>query len=1138
MKSVQPLIRKTATTHFEQGNAYLARNDFPRAIEAYQEALSLAPELVEALYNCGVSFHKQGELGSAADCYRQAIRRSPELAEAHFNLAHACDELNRFDEAEAAYREVLRLQPENAAAAYNLGYLHKSRGNYADALTAFQEALHIRPDYAQALNNIGLIWSIQDRLDEALICFEQSLAIKPDLVEAHYNLGVAYQKSGELWQARECYRRALDLDPHFAPARSLYLLSLPILYANPEEIEVERARFAASLNQLIRTTALDTPEQIQRALRGVAANTNFYLQYQGRNDLELQKEYGLFVTRVMAANYPQWSIHKPMPVVASGRRIRVGYLSSCMHAHTAGIFLMGWLEHGDRSQLETFCYHVGERSDEWTAKFRDTADHFHHFPGKVAEAAAKIEADNLHILVHTDIGMNAVTLQLAALRLAPVQCKGWGHPVTTGLPTIDYYLTSDLMEPEQADQYYSETLIRLPNLALNYSPPRLSSAPKTRSMFGLPDDAVVYLSSQSLFKYLPQHDDIYPRIARQVPEALFVFFSHSSPKVTAQLKRRFQHTFQKQGIPARLLFLPRLCHDDFLSLNLAADVLLDTLEWSGGHTTLEALSCDLPVVTLPGKFMRGRHSYAFLKRMGLTQTIAAGKDDFIRLAVRLGQDHAFRTAVRDHIKAHKSLLFKDRSVNTALEVFYRQVVTGNHSFRTVSAPADEWPVLFNTARALQVQGRLDEAARLYLRVLAQNPEYRDAHNNLGNIYNDQKKYAEAIACYRRVVAIKPDLAQGHYNLGSALRQAELFEEALIHLQRAVQLLPDYAEAWNNLALTFKNVGDFDQALASFDRAVALAPQLAAAHWNRSFIYMLKEEYGKGWRDFHWRFSIPQWKSIYPYRLPGRFWDGRPAPGETILVHDEQGLGDTLQFVRYLPQVKALCAKVILETRNELVDLLCAAPGIDQLITRSSDGQPKAEYDHYIPLMSLPGLFGTTRQTIPRQVPYVFADAVKSALWRTRLQNDRPKIGLLWAGRPQHTNDHNRSCPLTTFLPLMRLKGLRFVGLQKGPAAEQVAELPAEIDIINLGDELHDFSDTAALVANLDLVITVDTAVAHLAGAMGRPVWVMIPFIPDWRWGLHGSDTPWYPTMRLFRQPRLKAWEPVVQAMQTALGNFR
>lgn len=1080
----------SATCSFAIGNACLAEDDYPGAITAYREALRQFPNWVEAWYNCAVAYHHQGALDNAVAFYERAIRLSPDMVEAHFNLAHAQRLIGRLPDAEASLQKVLRLQTQNAAAAYQLGDLYQSMGRGPEALSAFQTALRMRPDYAEALYRIGLIWRQQELLEQAIICFEQALLIKPDYVEALHNLGLTHHKQGDLTQARYYYDRVLTHQPDHPAARWLSLLSLPTIYENTEEITAERQRFSVNLDHLISTTRLDTSEQRQQALRGIGASTNFFLQYQGQNDLELQRRYGRFVTTVMAANFPQWAQTRTVLPRTPSEKIRIGYISSFMHGHTVGLFLNGLLKKPNPKHFETFCYHVGSPTDTVTDRIRQLVDHFHHIPGNLTATANQIADDAPHILVYSDIGMDPATLQLAGLRLAPVQCNWWGHPVTTGLPTIDYYLSSDLMEPHDADQHYSETLIRLPNLALNYSAPPIPAEIKSRKTLGIPEDALVYLSTQSLFKYLPQHDDIYPRIASRVPDALFVFISHPSARVTERFKQRLITTFQRHGTPAKLLFLPRLGHYDFLNLNLKADILLDTIEWSGGHTTLEAITCNLPVVTLPGPFMRGRHTYAFLIRMGLHATIAKDKATYVQIAIKLGLDKAFHQAIRNHIRHHKALLFDDESVNMALAAFYR-----------------------NVAQSSIVHPQIREAPALKAEVSKDPLNPPKAEQRL----------------------VDPQTtAEHHFKLGSALREKEQFEEALCHLAKAVELRPDHADAWNNLALACKNIGEFKRAMACLNRAIAIKPDLAEAHWNRSFLHLLNDDYDRGWSDFEWRFRIAQRRFIYPFDLPGARWNGTPDPSAAILVHDEQGMGDTLQFVRYLPLVKARCRKVILETRPNLLSLLHGQPGIDQIILRSTDGLPRADYDMHVPLMSLPKVFGTHACTIPAAMPYIVADPGKVAHWDGKLAGAAPKVGLVWSGNPHHTNDRNRSCPLATFKPLLEIPGIQFIGLQKGPGAEQAARLTGKYHFSNWDNEQRDFSDTAAIVSHLDLVITVDTAMAHLAGAMAKPVWLLLSYVPDWRWGLHRNDTPWYPTMRLFRQHRLKAWAPVVRQMTAAL----
>lgn len=663
-------------TCLSDGVAQIENGDYRLALEAFTQALILDPRDAAARYNAGVACHMLEDYAMAVSHYLEAIRSAPELGIAYHNLAQAYTKLNRTQAAIDAYRQALVLNPNDANSACNLGLLYDAAGNWELALEAFQQALQSKPDFAEAFSALGMAWCRQDRFEEAMVCLQQALAINPHLADAYLNMGIVFQKTGNYEQGLQYYRSALECDPACAPARWLNLLNLPMIYDSPISIDNYRRRFGENLHHLISTTALETKRHRKSALKGIRTTTNFFLQYQGRNDLAFQKAYGEFVHRVMSANYPQWTMSKDMPALPPQKKIRIGYVSSYMCAHTVGIFLWGWIQNHDVSQFQIHCYHVGRSQDTVTAHIRAKAHRFHAFGDHLEAAAGQIESDKLHILVHTDIGMNPITLQLAALRLAPIQCKGWGHPVTTGLPTVDYYLSSDLMELEDADRHYSETLVRLPNLALCVDPPKLPLAPKSRKELGIDTDRFIYLTSQSIFKYLPQHDDIYPRIAQAVPHASFVFLANQSQAATEKFFDRLRVAFDAYGLNADQYcrFSRRLVLEDFYSLNLAADVLLDTFDWSGGKTTLEAIGCGLPVITCPGSFMRGRHAYAMLRMMGVTSTIANDKSAYCRLAIRMATDQVFYAGVKNEFLTRRHKLFNDRSFIRALEEFYRSAV--------------------------------------------------------------------------------------------------------------------------------------------------------------------------------------------------------------------------------------------------------------------------------------------------------------------------------------------------------------------------------------------------------------------------------------------------------------------------------
>lgn len=677
MATPQPNSQKFDS--MEQGVTLLNDGDPQRALKAFFQALDIDPNNGLAHYNAGVAFQTLQDDHQAITCYRQAIRLVPNFNQAYHNMAQAYANQNHLQMAVNAYHQALQLDPDDFKSAFNLSLLYRKMGNDRAAISASQLAIKAKPDFAEAFSTLGLIYCDHGRFDTALVCLEQALMIKPDLPQAHLNMGVVYQKCGQYERGLACYGKAQACDPAYAPARWLSLLSLPMLYDSPAHIDQYRRRFTLNMDRLVNNTRLATDAQKQYALKGIRSTTNFYLQYQGGNDLDLQRRYGRFVHRVMAANYPQWTETRSMPPYNASDKIRIGYVSSFMCHHTVGTFLSGWVENHDSSTFEIHCYHVGRKVDALTDHFKTISHRFHFFCGDVEAAARQICNDRLHILVFSDIGMDPNTLQLAALRLAPVQCKGWGHPVTTGLPTVDYYLSSDLMEPPQADRHYSECLVRLPNLALCYRKPQLPEHPKTRRDLGIPTNRFVYLSPQSIFKYLPQHDDLFVHIARQVPNAVFVFIGNQSAFATERFRRRLRAAFDRYDLEADrfCLFVPQLNFSDFLSLNMAADVLLDTLEWSGGKTTLEALSCSVPVVTSPGRFMRGRHAYAMLKRIGLPETIGSDKTGYIRIAVRLARDPSFYADVKSKLRAGCHKLYDDLEFMDQLEIFYKSVVE-NH----------------------------------------------------------------------------------------------------------------------------------------------------------------------------------------------------------------------------------------------------------------------------------------------------------------------------------------------------------------------------------------------------------------------------------------------------------------------------
>jgi len=443
----------------------------------------------------------------------------------------------------------------------------------------------------------------------------------------------------------------------------------------------------------------------------------------------------------------------------------------------------------------------------------------------------------------------------------------------------------------------------------------------------------------------------------------------------------------------------------------------------------------------------------------------------------------------------------------------------------------------NLGNSLRDLHRFEEALLSYKKALKIKADYAEAFFNMGTTYQELNQLNDAVACYQKALDLRPDYAEAAYNMGNAYHGLDQLSEALCSYEKAVNINPSYTDALDNMGKVYEDMGRIDDAISCYDRSLKLKPESADTRFDRSLLLLLKGDLLEGFKEYEWRFLHSGWKRTYPHRFDKPRWDGLPFKGKRLFVHAEQGLGDTIQFARYLPMVKDLGGKLIFEVKKPLLKLFLDFPGIDELRLASSTIDPIPDFDLYIPLLSIPRLVETTLTTIPSQVPYIYADSQKVKLWQTRFGGGGFKVGIVWAGSPTNNDDRNRSCELENFFLLFQIPGIKIYGLQKGEAIAQLGRLPKGMVVTSLGEEFEDFSDTAAVIENLDLVISVDTACAHLAGAMGKDVWTLLPFAPDWRWLMHRTDTPWYPTMRLFRQPDRGNWKTVFQTVAQELRNL-
>jgi tetratricopeptide (TPR) repeat protein len=417
------------------------------------------------------------------------------------------------------------------------------------------------------------------------------------------------------------------------------------------------------------------------------------------------------------------------------------------------------------------------------------------------------------------------------------------------------------------------------------------------------------------------------------------------------------------------------------------------------------------------------------------------------------------------------------------------------------------------------------AIACYERALSINPNLGPAHGNLAQVLV-AGDLATAVAYYRRLVEVLPANALARSNFAYMVEKTGDTQAAVEIYRQSLSLEPNQPVALGNLGVALADLGRIDEAMDCYRRALDLDPDSADAHNALGLALLLRGDYAAAWphhehrpRDWVGEFRVPRWK-------------GEPLAGQRILLHAEQGMGDTLQFARYVPMVAARGGRVVLAAMPALARLLEGVPGVEQLVTGK---QPPADIDWHCPLMSLPFAFGTTRETIPGPWPYLQAPADRIAPWRDRVGGaGRLKVGLVWQGQPKLRRDRDRSLPPAALAPLAGIAGVRYYALQKTAAGSGCADLPAALDATDLAGGFADYAETAAALMALDLVIAVDTSVAHLAGALGRPVWILISKVPDWRWGEAGDDSPWYPSVRLFRQTIAGVWDDVIAEVVRAL----
>ena len=690
------------------GEIYRKLGRLVEAEAAFDMALASDPNFADAHYNVGILLHNQGQIVGARACYERALAIRPDFAVAHNRLGLAFAEERNLAAARACFIRALELTPERADVHLNLGNVQKDMGMLEEASASYRKAIALRPEFPEAINNLGSALRELGRLDEAIATFKSLVALRPEMViahsnlaaalnekgdlegcrahceqallldpesaEAHYNLGLALRDEGRTDEASAHFEQAIRLNPDYAEARwGRVMARLPSVASSQEEVENARAAFASGLAEL---DAWCTVERNVEETDTVGVMQPFLLAYQEADNRPLLAQYGELCCRLMRRWQERRGIAPPAPR-RSPDRIRIGIVSAQIRDHSVWTAIVkGWFIHLDRARIDLLVFAPQSSADYETEFARSRATYFQMGKYSLQKWADLIVAQRPDILVYPEIGMDPTTFMLACLRLAPVQVASWGHPETTGLTTIDHYLSAEGLEPAGAQRYYTEKLVTLPNLGCSYQALGVPDAGEGLSLPFVKAGIPLLVCPGRPWKYAPGDDHVFIDIARLLGDCQFVFFcAPQLPAPTEKLHARLRLAFADAGLAFDrfVTFAPNLTRYEFFGLLKRADVFLDTIGFSGFNTAMQAIECTLPIVTIEGRFLRGRLASGILRRMGLSDLVANAPDEYVRLAVRLVRDAGYREEVRRRIAGARSVLFDDVASIEALQEFLARV---------------------------------------------------------------------------------------------------------------------------------------------------------------------------------------------------------------------------------------------------------------------------------------------------------------------------------------------------------------------------------------------------------------------------------------------------------------------------------
>ncbi len=1064
--------------------------------------LEQQPDLADGWHLLALMAHQERNLDEAIAQYQRAIVADPNHCDSYNNLAVALHEQGKYDDAIAHYQKVLALKPDYADAHNNYANALREKGRLEEAVQHYQQAIAANPTYADAHNNLGLAYYAMNNFEQAATAYRQAVALRPNFPQALNHLGNALKEMGNFAEAAVYYQQAIALKPDYAKA-----------YNNWGNIFRDEGDLQTAIQYYDQATAIEP---------------NF-------SEAHWNKALTLLVGGDLERGFAEyeWRKHINLPSFKSLRDFP-GPRWDGSPLNGQLIFLHAEQGMGDLIQFVRYVPWVVKLGGRVILECHPPlVNLLQTLPGVEtlvpygsAPPPYHIQAPLLSLPNILGITLETVPADIPYLNPASSECR---------LPNGEF--------PQEEEVTHSQFKIGLVWSGNPGNPYNRNRAVPLASLLSLADLPGIEL--YSLQKDLVDNDETLLRSQPQVHDLrdLLTDFVDTASLIQQldliiSVDTAVTHLAGALGKPTWLLlpFAPdwrwMLHRDDspwYPTVRIFRQPTAGDWDSVVQQISTELRSRSVSLGDMTSDEMRMGNDELHSRSISV--------EDLTNDAFQ-PQNLLFDTQPSTLDTRHSTLDVR-HSLETALQHYHEgKLAEAEQIYRQVLQQQPDQADALHVLGVILCQTKRHEEAIAQLRHLTDlQPDFAEGWGNLGGALQEQQQFAEAIACYERSLALNPANPNVHQNLSVALLDLNRPEAAVHHAEQVVSARPESSDAFYNLGFALRRSNRVTEAIAAYRRAIDLQPNFVNAHKNLGHALLLTGDFNTGFVEYQWRWQQEGW-TVRPFTQPE--WDGSDLHGKTILLHAEQGMGDTLQFIRYAPLVKAYGGQVIVECQEPLLRLLSNVSGIDQLVPQES---PLPPFDVHAPLLNLPRILSTTLDTIPADIPYVPVPSVEcriekdhlvsSSTQKSKIENRQFKVGLVWAGNPNHRNNRFRSCQLEQFQPLFDLENVTFYSLQKGYAA---AELTADLPVYDLGSELQDFADTACAIAQLDLIITVDTAVAHLAGALGKPTWVLLAFAPDWRWMLDRPDSPWYPTVRLFRQPHPGDWDSVMQQIKAALAN--